>query len=334
MCENTSSKALSMKAMHLSHMMRMLHEEKMRDTDPRASPGRVLAFLRLAEEVSVGDMTMILEVRPHSLEKTLAMLEEDGFVAREQGEKRWLDKVRLTEKGLQPGKRPEGRASKVFGTLSEEARTARGDTGQAERRIREGAGSPRGSRGAQGLHAREGLRMEARMRADARMERIRTCAPLARMRTQVRTQDVTRRPFGADMEQGRGDEAPARQTSLLFIAFLIAHVLLWLSSRGNKTIVVNTRWTLIKDVDYRSAYTAQMVRAHHKTIVLIWSGGIDGRGLKGGRETPSAAFHLLFPRRNRAAPSMATMATIPAPAYRSRLPDAPPWGCSSTVTSQ
>ena len=122
MCENTSSKALSMKAMHLSHMMRMLHEEKMRDTDPRASPGRVLAFLRLAEEVSVGDMTMILEVRPHSLEKTLAMLEEDGFVAREQGETRWLDKVRLTEKGLQPGKRPEGRASKVFGTLSEEER--------------------------------------------------------------------------------------------------------------------------------------------------------------------------------------------------------------------
>ena len=122
MCDNTSSKALSMKAMRLSHMMRMLHEEKMRGMDPRASPGRVLAFLRLAEEVSVGDMTMVLGVKPHSLEKTLAMLEENGFVAREQGEKRWLDKVMLTEKGIQPGKRPEGGASKVFGNLSEEER--------------------------------------------------------------------------------------------------------------------------------------------------------------------------------------------------------------------
>ncbi|MBR6871322.1 MAG: hypothetical protein IKM91_06870 [Candidatus Methanomethylophilaceae archaeon] len=68
MCDNTSSKALSMKAMRLSHMMRMLHEEKMRGMDPRASPGRVLAFLRLAEEVSVGDMTMVLGVKPHSLD--------------------------------------------------------------------------------------------------------------------------------------------------------------------------------------------------------------------------------------------------------------------------
>ena len=117
MCDNTSSKALSMKTMHLSHMMRMLHEQKMREMDPRASPGRVLAFLRLAEDVSVGDMTMILGVKPHSLEKTLARLEENGFVAREQGEKRWFDKVRLTEKGIQPGKRPEGGASKVFGTF-------------------------------------------------------------------------------------------------------------------------------------------------------------------------------------------------------------------------
>ena len=122
MCDNTSSKALSMKAMRLSHMMCMLHEEKMSGMDPHVSSGRVLAFLRLAEEVSVGDMAMMLGAKPHSLEKTLAMLEENGFVARQQGEKRWLDKVMLTEKGIQPGKRPEGGASKVFGNLSEEER--------------------------------------------------------------------------------------------------------------------------------------------------------------------------------------------------------------------
>ncbi len=122
MCDNTNSKALSMKTVHLSHMMRMLHEEKMREMDPRASPRRVLAFLRLTGEVSVGDMAMILEARPQSLEKSLAKLEEEGFIAREQGEKRWLDKVSLTEKGKQPGNRPEGKVSKVFGTLTDEER--------------------------------------------------------------------------------------------------------------------------------------------------------------------------------------------------------------------
>lgn len=122
MCNDTDSKALSMKAMHLSRMMRILHEEKMREADPSASSGRVLAFLRLAGEVSVGDMAMVLGARPWSLEKTLSKLSEQGFVSREQGEHKGLDKVRLTEKGLDPKNRPQGRMSKVFGTLTEEER--------------------------------------------------------------------------------------------------------------------------------------------------------------------------------------------------------------------
>ncbi len=122
MCDNTSSKALTMKTVHLSHMMRMLHEERMREMDPSASPGRVLAFLRLAGEVSVGDMAMILGTRPHSLEKALSELVEGGFVSREQGEKKFLDKVKLTDERLEPGCRPQGRASKVFGTLTDEER--------------------------------------------------------------------------------------------------------------------------------------------------------------------------------------------------------------------
>ena len=122
MCNNTDSKALSMKAVHLSRMMRMLHEERMRETDPSASPGRVLAFLRLAGEVSVWDMSMVLGARPWSLERTLSKLAEDGFVSREQGEGRHLDKVRLTEKGLDPKNRPQGKVSKVFETLTDEER--------------------------------------------------------------------------------------------------------------------------------------------------------------------------------------------------------------------
>ena len=110
MCENTGSKALTMKTVHLSHMMRMLHEERMREMDPSASPGRV------------GDMAMILGARPRSLEKTLSELAEGGFVSREQGEKRRFDKVRLTDKGREPGCRPQGKVSKIFGTLTDEER--------------------------------------------------------------------------------------------------------------------------------------------------------------------------------------------------------------------
>ena len=122
MCENTSSRALTMKAMHLSRMMRIIREERMREADPSASPGRVLAFLRLAGEVSVADMAMILGARPWSLGKTLAKLEEEGFITREEGERKHLCKVKLTEKGLDPANRPQGRISKVFDTLSEEER--------------------------------------------------------------------------------------------------------------------------------------------------------------------------------------------------------------------
>ena len=122
MCENTGSKALTMKTVHLSHMMRMLHEERMREMDPSASPGRVLAFLRLTGDVTVGDMAMILGARPRSLEKTLSELAEGGFVSREQGEKRRFDKVRLTDKGREPGCRPQGKVSKIFGTLTDEER--------------------------------------------------------------------------------------------------------------------------------------------------------------------------------------------------------------------
>ncbi|MBE6521399.1 MAG: hypothetical protein E7Z68_09960 [Thermoplasmata archaeon] len=122
MCDNTSSKALSMKTMHLSHLMRMLHEERMREMDPAASPGRVLAFLRLAGEAPVGDMAMVLGARPRSMENTLSKLVEEGFVSREQGEDKRLDRVKLTEKGADPKNMPEGRVSKVFGALTEEER--------------------------------------------------------------------------------------------------------------------------------------------------------------------------------------------------------------------
>ena len=122
MCENTDSKALTMKTMHLSHLMRILHEENMREMDPSASPGRVLAFLRLVGDVSVGDMSMVLGAKPWSLEKTLAKLVEEGFVSREKGEAKPFDKLSITEKGRDPKNRPQGRTSKVFGTLTDEER--------------------------------------------------------------------------------------------------------------------------------------------------------------------------------------------------------------------
>jgi DNA-binding MarR family transcriptional regulator len=121
MCDNIGSKALTMKTMHLSHMMRRSFEEE-RGQDPRASPWRVLAFLRLAGEASVGDVAMILEAGPHSLERTLSKLVEDGLVVREQGEKRWLDRVKLTEEGRQPGSRPKSKVSKAIEALTEEER--------------------------------------------------------------------------------------------------------------------------------------------------------------------------------------------------------------------
>ena len=122
MCNDTDSRALSMKTVHLTRMMHIMHEERMREFDPSAAPGRVIAFLRLTGEVTVGDMCMILGTKPRSLEKSLSKLVEEGLVSRQEGEKKWLDKVKLTEKGLEPGKMPKGPMSKVFDTLSEEER--------------------------------------------------------------------------------------------------------------------------------------------------------------------------------------------------------------------
>jgi DNA-binding MarR family transcriptional regulator len=56
------------------------------------------------------------------MESTLSKLVEEGFVSREQGEYKRLDRVKLTEKGADPKNMPEGRVSKVFGALTEEER--------------------------------------------------------------------------------------------------------------------------------------------------------------------------------------------------------------------
>jgi len=91
----------------LSKLRWLLRKRRLRDyaTDgPMAVPthgqGRILALLKMQDNLSTRDLSYLLDIRVSSLNEQLAKLEKNGFIIREASE---ADKrvmlVKLTEKG-------------------------------------------------------------------------------------------------------------------------------------------------------------------------------------------------------------------------------------------
>lgn len=89
--------------------------------DPTRGQGRVLAILRLQEEISSKDLAYMLGIRQQSLNELLNKLEKSGYVIRipSEADKRVM-LVKLTEKGRNEQGEPEPDFSGIFNCLSEQ----------------------------------------------------------------------------------------------------------------------------------------------------------------------------------------------------------------------
>ena len=95
--------------------------------DPTCGQGRILALLKLKDDVSTKDLSMVLGIRVSSLNEMLAKLEKNGYVERHPSEddKRVM-LVTLTEKGRDANQEEDGPAS-LFSCLSTEEQEQLGD---------------------------------------------------------------------------------------------------------------------------------------------------------------------------------------------------------------
>jgi DNA-binding MarR family transcriptional regulator len=114
----------------LQWLMKRRHLQNFAEFGPMADPtrgqGRVLAILRMQEEISTKDLSYLLGIRQQSLNELLNKLEKGGFVTRTQSETdRRVMMVKLTEKGKN-AKSESVNLGGVFDCLSEDERIAFG----------------------------------------------------------------------------------------------------------------------------------------------------------------------------------------------------------------
>ena len=93
--------------------------------DPTRGQGRVLAMLRLQEEITTKDLSYLLGIRQQSLNELLNKLENSGYVTRvpSEADKRVM-LVRLTEKGRSEDKKEEPDFDGILNCLNEEEQAA------------------------------------------------------------------------------------------------------------------------------------------------------------------------------------------------------------------
>ncbi len=120
------------KLFKLQWLMKRRHLRSFAEFGPMADPtrgqGRVLAILKMQEEISTKDLSYLLGIRQQSLNELLNKLEKGGFVTRTQSETdRRVMMVKLTEKGKN-AKSESVDFGGVFDCLSEDERIAFGKT--------------------------------------------------------------------------------------------------------------------------------------------------------------------------------------------------------------
>jgi DNA-binding MarR family transcriptional regulator len=95
--------------------------------DPTRGQGRVLAILKLQEEITTKDLSYMLGIRQQSLNELLNKLESGGYVIRipSEADKRVM-LVKLTEKGRNEDKKDDPDFDSIFNCLNEEEQAAFG----------------------------------------------------------------------------------------------------------------------------------------------------------------------------------------------------------------
>ncbi|HWQ72908.1 MAG TPA: MarR family transcriptional regulator [Desulfitobacteriaceae bacterium] len=101
------------------HLHNHVHHGPM--ADPTRGQGRVLAILKLQEEISTKDLSYMLGIRQQSLNELLNKLEKSDYVVRvpSEADKRVM-LVKLTEKGRNEQMETEPDLSGIFNCLSEQ----------------------------------------------------------------------------------------------------------------------------------------------------------------------------------------------------------------------
>jgi DNA-binding MarR family transcriptional regulator len=118
------------KLFRLQWLMKRRHLQSFAEFGPMADPtrgkGRVLAILKMQEEISTKDLSYLLGIRQQSLNELLNKLEKGGFVTRTQSDSdRRVMMVKLTEKGKST-KEESVDFGGVFDCLTEDERIAFG----------------------------------------------------------------------------------------------------------------------------------------------------------------------------------------------------------------
>jgi DNA-binding MarR family transcriptional regulator len=108
--------------LHRHHLKNHMHFGPMGDS--RRGQGRILAILKLQQEISQKDLTFLLDMRPQSLGELLFKLERNGYITRTPSETdRRVMNIKLTEEGIkatEATEQQEDKFDKLFECLSEE----------------------------------------------------------------------------------------------------------------------------------------------------------------------------------------------------------------------
>lgn len=107
--------------LHKYHQQNHMHFGPMGDT--RKGQGRVLAILKMQQEISQKELSYLLDMRPQSLGELLSKLEKNGYILRTPSETdRRVMNIKLTNEGIKATEstEPEFSFDKLFECLSEE----------------------------------------------------------------------------------------------------------------------------------------------------------------------------------------------------------------------
>lgn len=106
--------------LHRVHLTNHRHHGPMGDS--RRGQGRVLAILKMQQEISQKDLTYLLDMRPQSLGELLTKLEKNGYIVRTPSETdRRIMNIKLTEEGKNATtEQQEFSFDKIFDCLTED----------------------------------------------------------------------------------------------------------------------------------------------------------------------------------------------------------------------
>jgi DNA-binding MarR family transcriptional regulator len=119
----------------LTRLQWLLHKQHLRawahggpPADHTRGQGRILAFLKLRDNISTKDLSYLLGMAISSLNEMLSKLEKNGYVIREASEKdKRVMLVKLTEKGRTEEQSDAADMDDIFVCLSDEEQRSLGD---------------------------------------------------------------------------------------------------------------------------------------------------------------------------------------------------------------